>query len=268
MFSNKLVRLNECVAKTKKLFKNTRKRKHNYLKYLKDTYSYTKAKEAKLFPMPVMTRWGSWRLSVVYLREYIEDIAAYGKTISTDEAVKSVEYFKKLSEEDIQIIKSEATFVAEYCTLVSKLLVEVEASKQPLCHLLYSKLNEVRKTFSIICRASDVKTVLFEKTKCSLKVLPSEKRKNLEGRIKSVSKKCYELFGGHLSSDPAKSLFEAAQTLFDPSKMIINYKNEFKVSAAKKKLSLLDPIPSANFSVVWFISGFSEGSFEIKRGQR
>lgn len=45
VFSDKLLRLNEYVANTNKLFKNTRKRKHKYLQYLKDTYSFSKVKK-------------------------------------------------------------------------------------------------------------------------------------------------------------------------------------------------------------------------------
>lgn len=249
VFSDKLNRLNECVAKTKKLFQNTRKRNHNYLKHLRDTYSFTQAKEAQLFPMPVMTRWGSWRLSAVYIGEYIQDVTNYAKTIPKAESVKSVEYFQKLTENDIKIIKSEADFVEEYCTPVLKLLVEIETSKDPLSHLLYSKINEVRKIFSVVTKADDVKTVLYEKTKRSLTVLPSQKRRNLEDRIKSVSKKCDEIFTHHLSSDPAKSLFKAARTLFDPSKIITSCSNEVKVAEAKANLSLLKSIPFPSFKV-------------------
>ncbi|KAK3929769.1 ATP-dependent helicase ULS1 [Frankliniella fusca] len=43
VFSDKLTRLNQCVSNTKKLFKNTRKRKHRYIKFLSDKYSFSNA---------------------------------------------------------------------------------------------------------------------------------------------------------------------------------------------------------------------------------
>lgn len=94
-----------------------------------------------------MTRWGSWKNSVVYLRNYVEDVAAYAKIILESESIKPVDYFKKLSKEDVAIIEAEATFVVEYCTPVSDLLVQVEASKVSLCHLLYGKIKDVHKVF-------------------------------------------------------------------------------------------------------------------------
>jgi len=45
IFSEKLKRLNECVVNTKKLFKNTRKRRSQYIKYLKDKYSFYKKED-------------------------------------------------------------------------------------------------------------------------------------------------------------------------------------------------------------------------------
>lgn len=251
VFSDKLSRLNECVANTKKLFKNTRKRKYKYLEYLKDTYSFSKAKEPKLFPLPVMTRWISWKNSVVYLHDYVEDVVAYAKIILESESVKAVDYFKKLSKEDIAIIKAEATFVVEYCTPVTDLLVQVEASKVPLCHLLYGKIRDVCKIFSIVKDAKDVKTVLYKETKSSLNFLSDSKRRNLEDRIRAVSKKCDELFSGYLSNDSANSLFEAVRNLFDPSKIVMGSITDAKVVQAKENLPLLAAIPTSNFRVLY-----------------
>lgn len=152
-----------------------------------------------------------------------------------------------MTDEDIKIIKSEATFVEEYYTPVSNLSVELETSKKTMCHLLYTKINEVRKIFSIVKNASDVKSVLYENTKSSLALLSSQKRKNLENRITYVSKRCDQLFTEYLSSDLAKSLFTDAQTLFKPSKIITTCNTETKLTEAKSNLSLF---PSANFKVL------------------
>ena len=108
---------------------------------MRDKYSFTKLKEAKFFPLPVLTRWGSWRISAEYLYEYVEDLAEYAKSLSED--VRAINYFKKLSDEDIKIVQAEAAFVMEYCSPVSKLLLLIEGSKYPLAHLLYPKVREL-----------------------------------------------------------------------------------------------------------------------------
>lgn len=148
IFSTKFQRLNECISKCKKLFKNTRKRKHNYFKFLESKYKESKKKTPKLFPLPVLTRWGSWKISSDYLELYIEDVVEYAKSLPDD--VKSVKYFKALTPEDVLIIAAEATFVREHGTCVYETLRLFEGSKYPLAHKLYPKLKKLLNTFSIM----------------------------------------------------------------------------------------------------------------------
>lgn len=250
VFSDKLVRLNECVAKTKKLFKNTRKRKHRYLKFLKDKYSFSQAKEPKLFPLPVMTRWGSWRNSVEYLAEYVEDVVAYAKTIPDSDAVKSVQYFKKLTNEDVNIIKCEAIFTVDYCTPVTALLTKLESSKIAFSHNLYSSIREVQKVFSVLKSTSDVKSQLYAKTKNSLSSLSGGKCKNLLERIKVVSQKCDGLFYELIEGDVGRKFFTASQTLFNSSKLVMGSATREKLLEAKNNIPLLSVIPNENFFVL------------------
>ncbi|CAG2057325.1 unnamed protein product [Timema podura] len=93
-WSVELPELNECVAKAKAAFLNTRKRKHNYLAFLNEKYSKGE-KSAKLFPNPVLTRWNSWFCSVVYLCEYLVDLVEYFSTL--EEVTAALKYFQDMS---------------------------------------------------------------------------------------------------------------------------------------------------------------------------
>lgn len=249
VFQDKLHRLNECVSNTKRLFKNTRKRKHNYIKFLKDKYSFTKAKEPKLFPMPNMTRWGSWRTSVQYVSEYVEDIYNYAKGLPESDSPRSVKYFKKLSEEDIKIIKAEADFVVEYCTPVCDLIEFLEGSHYPMAHTLHSRVNELKNVFSVLKSARDIMTALYSKTKASVTEISGQKKTNLLDRIKGTATKCCDIISDLLSKDTGKKFYESTQVLFDPCK-IVGGSSEQEIEKAKNDITILNPIPLANFKVL------------------
>lgn len=251
IFYNKLLRLNECVSKVKKLFKNTRKRKNRYLKFLTDKYSFSKQKKAKLFPLPVLTRWGSWRISAEYLYEYVEDVVEYAKSLPED--VRAVQYFKKLSDEDIRIIQAEAAFVLEYGSPVSELLLLIEGSKYPLAHLLYPKIRKLCTSFSVVKNAEDIKSVISKKTKDCLCVLTRSKQRNAEGRIKAVCAASLEKLQKFLAEDTARSFFNASETLFYPPKMLSVPDSNYNTITlkAKQQISLLDHIPNEQFLVLY-----------------
>lgn len=105
--------------------------------------------------------------------------------------------------------------------------------------------------FSIVKDAKDVKTVLYKETNSSLNSLSDSKRRNLEDRIRAVSKKCDELFSMYLSNDSAVSLFKSVRNLFDPSKIVMGSITDAKVVQAKKNLPLLAAIPISNFRVLY-----------------
>ncbi|XP_026290182.2 uncharacterized protein LOC113214890 [Frankliniella occidentalis] len=249
VFSDKLQMLHECVMNTKQLFKNTRKRKHRYIQYLKDTYSFSKAKEPKLFPMPVMTRWGSWKKSVQYISTYLEDVTNYAKTIPESEKVNSVQYFKKLSADDLKVIKTEADFVVEYCSSVCDLILFLEGSLYPMAHVVYSKVNDIKKVFHLLGSASNITSVLFKETKSSLQKLSNQKQRAVCDRIKAVAKKCDEILTEYLANDTARNYFQAAQTLFNPSKIVLGC-SDTDFETAKNNIALLNSIPLPNFKVL------------------
>lgn len=257
MFSTKLRRLNECVKKTKKLFKNTRKRRNVYMKFLRDRYHFTKKKALKLFPLPVMSRWGSWRKSAEYLFEYIEDVTDYAKTLNND--VEAVKYFKSLTKEDVDIIRTEASFVKDYSRPVDDLLLLLEGSKYPTAHRLYPQVKEVIKFFSVLHEVRDPKSVLLEGTKrCLTKVESRTRRKNLEDRMKNLAKSCQTLLTDFIANDLGITLFQSCEALFSPSAIIILKSKPVSESSEiitknKEQLYILRKIPSPEFLVLYLL---------------
>ncbi|KAE8739559.1 hypothetical protein FOCC_FOCC014942 [Frankliniella occidentalis] len=215
-------------------------------------YSFTNAKEIKLFPLPVMTRWGTWKKSAVYIADYAEDIADYVCKELTGKSYDSqaVKYFRKLKPEDIMIIKAEAKFVVEYCSPVCDLQLMVEGSKYPMSHLLYAKVSEIRKPFSSVANAGDsIQGVLFDKTKDSVALVPHTKQKTLLGRIKKVCEACNDLIKSQLKEDTASEFFEASNILFNPCKLSASLSSE-KIVKAKESIAILNCIPTANFVIL------------------
>lgn len=222
------------------------------MKFLRDKYGFSGIKQAKLFPIPVLSRWGSWRKSSVYLAEYVEDVAAYATTITGSKLPKSVKYFKKLKEHDIVTIKAEANFVSEYCSPVCDLLVKCEKSKDPMSHVLYSKVNELSKSFEPISNATDkdnTKSLLSVKMKDLVNKLPDDRQKTLLQRLKNVCVESCKLLSSLQENDTAKEFFQSSRILFHQSKLTASLSSE-TVIKAKKKISLLDTIPDDSFRVL------------------
>lgn len=251
VFHTTFTRLNECVSKTKKLFKNTRKRKHNYLRLLKKKYPAGE-KTAKLFPLPVMTRWGSWKKSVDYLVDYLPDVIEYAKTV-TDKKVQSVKYFKGLSDEDVSIILAEATFMKEHSTPMYNLVLLLEGSKYPMAHRLYPKLRELLSTYNVFKNTNDIVPLVSDETKKALEMVQSDiKRKNLERRILKVASQCVDKLTELFLEDTAHDFFEAAETLFHPPKIMTLHDDDVSrecILKAKRSLAAFDSIPDSQFLV-------------------
>lgn len=124
---------------------------------MESKYKESKKKTPKLFPLPVLTRWGSWKISSDYLEVYVEDLVEYAKSLSDNSNdvidVKSIKYFKALTPEDVLIIAAEATFVREHGTYVYETVRLFEGSKY--AYKLYPKLRELLNTYSIMKNSND-----------------------------------------------------------------------------------------------------------------
>lgn len=156
---------------------------------------------------------------------------------------------KKLSAEDLKVIKTEADFVVEYCTSVCDLILFLEGSLYPMSHLVYSKVNEIRKVFNILASAGNINTVLFKETKASLHKLSNQKQRTVSDRIKAVAKRSEEILTEYLSNDTAKDYFQSSQTLFNPSKIVLGCSDK-DFETAKNNIVLLNSIPLPNFKVL------------------
>jgi len=250
VFSDNLEALNTCVSQTRLFFKNTRKRKHRYQKYLKEKYLFNGKKEIKHFPIPIMTRWGSWRKSVVYLCGYLEDVANFAKSVPRKESPQAVQYFQKLSSNAIAVINAEAVFVREYCTPVSELLLELESSCKALGHVLYPKLICLSKTFETIQNATKVDSVLNANCKAALEDFPITKLEEIENRFKLVAERCNFIINNYMSEDPAKDIFTSLRDLFNPTKIVLGSVTQGAILRAKSRISLFDTIPDDEFKVL------------------
>ncbi|XP_049964314.1 uncharacterized protein LOC126484761 [Schistocerca serialis cubense] len=107
--------LNHCVLQEKHIFLNTRKRKHAYIQFLAQKYGGVPT-EAKLFPIPVITRWNSWFESVEYLGEYLCDIVEFVETV--EEYGLFVEAAVKTLWSPASNVDSEGSF-SRYCNVMS-----------------------------------------------------------------------------------------------------------------------------------------------------
>lgn len=254
MFSDELLRITTCVSKAKKFFKNTRKRKHRYQKYLKDKYSFSGKKEIKHFPIPVMTRWGSWRkaAAAVYICDYLEDIEDFAKSVPRKESPEAVEYFQNLTELDIKIIHAEAMFVREYCTPVSDMLLELESSCKAMGHVLYPELNDLCKPFETLKLSTDVMRALNEQCKKFIDDLdlPLQKFQHLGTRVRQVAEKCHDIITKYMSEDPAKHIFRSLTDLFNPTKIVLGSVSESDILKAKRRINLFDNITDDQFKVL------------------
>jgi len=206
-----------------------------------------KEKAAKLFPMPVMTRWSSWKKAADYCSEYGADIVQYACTLS--DQVTVVSYFKSLSEVDVNIILTEAAFVEEHCSSISYLLVLLSGNSYPVAHRLYPALQKISSSFEVIQNAEKLKSVLGEKTKSALKTLSGSKKSNVSARIQKVAQLCVKKLNALMEGDPAEMFFKSIATLLNPVKMMTA--SAECVEEAVKNIPLLSGnIPIDQFQVL------------------
>jgi len=115
----------------------------------------------------------------------------YTRSLS-DDAAASIAYFKKLTDEDVDVIIAESCFLQEHFTPVTDLIVLLEGRSYLLAHRLYPLLNEVTTSFKVLQNANALGNALGKNTKDAYAKLPRVKRSNLKDRIKEVANLCVE----------------------------------------------------------------------------
>lgn len=235
-----LTHLNECVSMTKKAFQNTRKRKHRYLKFLEEKYRYADCRKAvKLFPMPVMTRWGSWIDSALYIQEYLTDLVEYFRGVEdTNEAVK---YFQDLRNSEQKAVFFEATFVKEHCVSVSELITLLEGSQYPTAHKLIPKLDSLLAEFDLVR-----KLLLGQQTTVGLNQLSGERKAKEESKIKGLAEKWHTKLDKMMKEDPSGKTFQAISKLFYLPNVLCAEINVTLIDSVKN-IPLLSSIPQNTF---------------------
>lgn len=234
LFPQALPELNECVSKTKHLFQNTRKRKHNYLAFLRAKYPEGE-KASKLFPSPVLTRWNSWYLAV----KYVVDIVEYVSTL--DQSVPAVVYFKGFSQSDITVITCQATFVVEHFETLSNYIVELEAGRKPLAHKLFGKIGDLKNSFELLADG-----VVGDKTTVVIKTLSTVQAGQVKVQLKNLGTKCLTKLNQLISEDPARECFKSMGALFDFRNIASNTADD-RLYALTQKVPVLKVIDKLDF---------------------
>jgi len=235
-----LPRLNEFIKKTKKVFKNSRKRRNRYRAFLEGKYGKEEKAKIKLFPLPIMCRFSSWKKSADYVTDYVDDLVEFVQGLPGDD-VTAVDYFKRLTPEDVLIVKAESAFVTEHCSAVSNLLKLTGNNTIPLAHRLYPELEEVITAYALLENSENLEQVLGEKTKAAIQELHRTKKKNVKERFQSVAKKCQARLKSLMESDSANDFFSSCALLFHPVKiMSASLEN---LTGAFKNLTIFRDLP-------------------------
>jgi len=178
---------------------------------------------------------------------YGRDIVKYAWTLS--EKVTAVDYFRSLSEEDLNIILTEAAFVTEHCSCVSDLLTLLSGNSYPVAHRLYPALEKIAIAFNLVKNASNLSSVLGEETKAAMNTLSNNSKREVAARMKDVAKQCFDRENNLMAEDPANVFFKSVATLFDPVKMM-SALVELVAEAAENIPLLRGPISTAEFQVL------------------
>lgn len=251
LWSIVLTELNTCVANTKSVFTNTRKRKHRYITFLKDKYPNGE-KEAILFPSPVITRWNSWFTSVTYINKYLDDLVEFLKEV--DDVSAGLQYFKDLTHHEKCVVQCSATFLLEHCLKLSETILLLEGSSYPLSHKLQSTLSDMKSAFELVGTGA-----LGEKTQEAVGQLQTAVKKSAVcHQLKSLGIKCSTKLARLMMEDPAKVFIENLGALFDPRNVTTNIGNSALCAKAKKIPFLKD------LSEIILLNGYTAFQEKIK----
>lgn len=217
IFSRELSQLNSAITNLKSAFLNTRKRKHLYLQFLKDNN-----KDAKLFPIPVMTRWNSWLSTASYVAHYFQYMVTFFHSDDMREISNAgIDFINSLSAKDISTILVEAMFVKEHASDLLEVSLFLESSTYPTSHELYSKLKQLESGFSIVADG-----VFGTETSNSLhnvkkQILQAKMRETLKCTGLHLQTKLARL----MATNPCTSLFSVLGLCFNPRTVVINSVN-------------------------------------------
>lgn len=162
--------------------------------------------------------------------------------------MKAIKYFRSLTETDLHIISTEASFVKEQCPAVNDFLLLVEGPIYAMVHNLYPKLRDLKPIFSLIQYAEKITRIVEKHTKSRLLSLPAKNNTNVEYRMCKIATLSVQKINNLIKTDPAKLFFEAAETLVHPVTALIS--TERSIKEAVKASTLLEYVLISEFLIV------------------
>lgn len=211
--SSGLSEVNCAVVNVKSAFLNTRKRKHQYLKYLEEETSQT----AKLFPMPVVTRWNSWFESVFYLAEYFLHIVEFFRGAEYQEVSNAgIKYLTALSDKDAKVILAQCTFIKCQTPGLVKTLKKLEGGNYPTAHTLYNDVECILNDLDCISKG-----VFSSDFESATSKLSTREDAHVRHECQKTAALAMNKLQGLLNSDPSAATFKALK-LFNPKDIILN----------------------------------------------
>ncbi|XP_063218962.1 uncharacterized protein LOC134529127 isoform X3 [Bacillus rossius redtenbacheri] len=237
VLSCELVEVNDVVVKVKSAFLNTRKRKHQYLQYLREET----VKPDKLFPMPVNTRWNSWFRAVFYLAEYFLEIINFFRNSDFQETNNAgIKYLIMLSDKEVSVILAQCIFVQQHAFEIMDLLTKLEGSKYPTSHTLYGDLENIQK--GLDCAAKGIFSNTFENSSV-LKNLNTTDIAHVKHNCQKATTLCMNKLQTLMNSDPCAHVYRSLNQLFNPKNILLN-KTENIVTQLKSiaDLKMIDSV--------------------------
>lgn len=211
VFENELDELNMSIVKTKNAFLNTRKRKSNYVAFLREKYENTeKENEILAFPMPVCTRWNSWFKAAMYMATHVEDLVEFFKTL--EDSNSGVKFFQQASTSTIQFIQLQALYVSVVGASLMDLLNFLEGSKYPTIHLLAGKLDDLEVKLKLLGDGGMFNHTILQ----NLEQLPQKMQIKVKSKLTCVAQSALVKVRTLRTTDPARKTVEAIGSLFDP----------------------------------------------------
>lgn len=230
--------LNTTVAKTKAAFLNTRKRKHQYLDFLREKYD--DPTKVRHFPMPVQTRWNTWFEAARYIHEYLDDILEFMDQLGEEN--NGVKFLKDISPQFLAITKVQAQFVADNCSRFVNLITFLEGNSYPTAHVLHSKLKVLQNMLELL-----TKEVFSAELTSLLQGMTAVKKAEAVNQLKTTAQKSLIKLNNLIAEDPSKSMFTAIGKIFDPRTLSNAIPSIESTTAELKKLSYVSAIDSATF---------------------
>ncbi|KAK3924038.1 Coiled-coil domain-containing protein 125 [Frankliniella fusca] len=205
--------LNQAIMNTTKLFLHARKRKKQYLAFLSKKYP-DQPKKWKHFPLPVITRWYSWKKSVDYIYEYFDDICEFVNEMYGDENVDSDSDYEGDDEDEVehsthqkrlskgvkwylnlsQTVREKIAVFSEFVSIEGKelqtMIQVLQRNKSATAHLVFDNLDNVERRLNVISTSSTRDVVIALQNLPTFSALTDDKKKSYVPVLIKATRAC------------------------------------------------------------------------------